>query len=177
MTIEDGTRFTGYGPQDQLSHYTTSAGHSRGPTNVLSNSQSSLKKVDLPGLLRRLSRIAMTGSERNRGLRMESHIARGFLTLIITEDQRKRLRDLEKSLPQGRYLTGYEICRMFHLKPKTLTETQINAMQDTWAQFWKVKNNEDPQLTDQTKQVVFDAWSQYVKVGYNEPLPEVSGWQ
>lgn len=177
MTTELGIRFIGYGQPDQLNHYTTSAGHLRGQMSASSSFQMSLNKQTLDGLLRRSSSIATTGSKRNGGSEMESHIARGFLTLTITEDQRKKLTDYEKLLPRDRYLTGYEICRIFHLKPKTLTEVQINAMQDTWVQFWKVKNNEDPQLTDQSKQVVFDAWSDFVKVGYVEPLPEVSGWQ
>jgi hypothetical protein len=78
---------------------------------------------------------------------MHSSTARGFYVMLLNRDEREKLRDLEKSLPQGRYFANCEIAAIFHLEIKKeerqKTDIEIATMDELWRQFnkeiWKAK--------------------------------------
>lgn len=67
--------------------------------------------------------------------------------MLLNRGEREKLRDLEKSLPQGRYYAPSEILSVFRLDiPKdqrTKTVEEIASMDELWIQFnkeiWKAK--------------------------------------
>lgn len=78
---------------------------------------------------------------------MHSSTARGFYVMLLNRDEREKLRDLEKALPQGRYFGNAEIGAIFHLETKkeqrTKTKAEESSMDELWRQFnreiWKAK--------------------------------------
>jgi hypothetical protein len=108
---------------------------------------------------------------------MEPPVARGFLTLLLNPDQVKELKGLEKLFPENRYLTGFEVCRLFHLNPNLIEEHRLTAMQETWERFQRSKIS-DGSLDVLTKAELLSDWMDWVQVRYVEPLPTVlrSDW-
>lgn len=99
---------------------------------------------------------------------MEPLIARGILSLMLTTEQNKELKDIEKVLPNGRYLQGFEVCRHFRLKPEPLDSSREQAML-TLLWDWRKINarfEKDDNIHD---------WMDYVKKEWIEPLPSSTG--
>lgn len=78
---------------------------------------------------------------------MEPPIARAFLMRLLNSVQIDALRNLERSLPPGRYSMGFEICREYGLAPKPITEQQEMQMKALWNKYegilWKQRQIED----------------------------------
>src|SRR3990167_7563540 len=79
---------------------------------------------------------------------MEPMTARALLTLRLSPEQREKLRKHEKTLPPGRYLQGFEICRMFGIKVGEIAEDQISELESLYRRWereilWKANNIED----------------------------------
>lgn len=78
---------------------------------------------------------------------MHSSIARGFYVMLLSKGEREKLRDLEKSLPQGRYLTNAELTDVFRQEipkeKKSISVLEEKEMEDLWQQYnrevWKAK--------------------------------------
>lgn len=67
---------------------------------------------------------------------MHPMVARAFLSSLLDDAQRERLRKYEREkLPTNRYLQGFEICRMFSIKPKALPEEDTDKMEILWKAF------------------------------------------
>ncbi len=68
--------------------------------------------------------------------KMHPMAARAILNLMLLPEQIEKLRNYEKkNLPEGRCLQGFEICRMFRLKAKPLSEEQTDEMERLWFAF------------------------------------------
>jgi hypothetical protein len=80
---------------------------------------------------------------------MEPMTARALLTLRLSPEQREKLREHEKSLPPGRYLTGFEILRSFpQVKGGEVPEDQtleIDQLYREWERriLWKTNELEN----------------------------------
>lgn len=97
---------------------------------------------------------------------MEPLIARAFLTLILDRPQIAELRALERNLPAGRYLQGFEICRHFRLKPDPITDSREQLMmQLLWD--WRKEN------AISSREDTINDWMDYVLTKWTEPLPMV----
>lgn len=77
---------------------------------------------------------------------MTPKAARGFLMLLLDNDQTERLR-LKERLMEPRWLTPYEISELFHTKagPKSESEIQeMEALEEKWGKLlWKRRQLED----------------------------------
>lgn len=71
---------------------------------------------------------------------MQPWTARAFLMRMLNQDQKDQLRKHESTLPRGRYLQGFEICKAFKLKPNTLNEDAVASMERLLTGF--IKNKE-----------------------------------
>lgn len=83
---------------------------------------------------------------------MDTPVARAFLNMQLSPDQRDSLRAYERSgtLPKGRYLSASEICLKFSLKPAPVPEVDLRAMKDLLFFYitkvqWKQRKFEDKQ--------------------------------
>lgn len=63
---------------------------------------------------------------------MDLAVARAFLSTQISHGQRAKLRAYELSgkLPPGRCLTGFEICKVFQIRPTAVPDIDENAMKE-----------------------------------------------
>ena len=96
---------------------------------------------------------------------MHPMAARAFLNMQLSPSERERLRDFEKSLPRGRYLQGYEVCRMLNLRPKSVPDIDTSAMESLWTHYAKTQLNvgrtfedEHSDIEPRTKQQEVHAW-------------------
>ena len=92
---------------------------------------------------------------------MEPMHARGFLTLLLNDGQRIKLWAMEDRLPPGRYLQAFEICKHFHLKPKSVDEMQVNRM-DNVLHEWLASHDNDNKDSNSTIQQKIRTWDRYV---------------
>ena len=99
---------------------------------------------------------------------MEPMVARAFLTMQLSQKERASLWAYENRLPAGRYLQGFEICQMFRIKPKTLTEQESGAM----SSLWKYYEVQALKLSQPDNQEIHE-WEKYAMANYNGPLPLV----
>lgn len=100
---------------------------------------------------------------------MHSSTARGFYVMLLNRGERERLRDLERGLPQGRYLIPREIELIFKLdipkepEKRCKKPEEVEAMDELWQRFnreiWKAKKMDrlwieqrQAAVTDQTVQ-------------------------
>jgi hypothetical protein len=117
---------------------------------------------------------------------MEPMIARAFLYRMLGPNEREKLNAIELSMPRGRYLQGFEICRLFNLEPKPITEAQENQMKEVRAGFekilWKQRvlemRAENPGRTNEELTGAVDgkigpedlsSWQPYAVLHYREP--------
>ena len=115
---------------------------------------------------------------------MEPFVARAFLNKLLSEDERKSLRDYEvwlqnKPNMQNRYLTGSEICRRFHLKPDPLTEDDVDRMELLvwkWKERYSTRYDEAAKVSgDKPPEIFtdwfdeFDNWIQFAEENYERP--------
>jgi hypothetical protein len=126
------------------------------------------------GPLKRFAGMRRTGLRRNEGELMEPQHARGFLVRLLNEKQRKILKDLEESMPMDRYLTGYEVCRMFKLTPPAVAEDQSQAMASLWDEFMKIKLLREREYFGKPRRERWQEWGEYVLANYLDPLPDPS---
>lgn len=54
---------------------------------------------------------------------------------LLSGPERLDLRNYERTLPEGRYLVGFEICRRYNLKPEPLVESQMLAMDKLYYKY------------------------------------------
>lgn len=112
-------------------------------------------------------------------------IARAFLYRNLSQDQKETVRKVESSLPAGRYLTPYEIAKLFHLSYGEITEVQEQAMREKWREYekilWKNRAIEDKRhetfcasegCSCKTKQIELAEWAEWASENYVEPLIE-----
>lgn len=98
--------------------------------------------------------------------------ARGFLTRLLSEGQRKEVRDWENRLPPGRYLTASEICKFYVLKPDPISDMSMAYMQRFHTDWLRTQKQ-----TEETMQKRIHAFENYVLEHFAEPVPPASaGW-
>lgn len=79
---------------------------------------------------------------------MHPMVARACIAPLLSSEQREKLRKYERSLPPGRYLQGFEICRMLRLKPTTIAEEETDRIQNLYFEWekrilWPINNAEN----------------------------------
>ena len=114
---------------------------------------------------------------------MHPMAARALITIHLSPDERKRLRVYEKSLPPGRYLQGFELCRMFHLALKTVPERDSLQMEDLWGRWGRTelaieqrREDQDRSIIPRSKQEEIHAWEdwaldKFVESRYPDEMP------
>lgn len=118
--------------------------------------------------------MPMNGLKKRKVPHMESQLARGFLTLLLSPKQRAELLRVEASLPPGRYLTGFEVCRMFRIQPERVSDFRMGAMSDCFSSFWKSKCIKEPDYVWGPNQKLMAEWMEWVAVHYCEPVEAVA---
>lgn len=173
MTVP-GTRFTLPALPLPRKNYSRFAAILKPLTAALRPSPAISKKKASPGASKRSCETPTNGLPEKGNRTMEPTIARGFLINILSNDQRKALHAWEKTLPTGRYLTGFEICRRFHLTPKPITDAETSAMNELWARWepvlWKKR-----MIAEKTGQPLSTtqelwAWEEFVLANYRAPV-------
>lgn len=119
---------------------------------------------------------------------MEPLIARAFVTLIMDDEQLKRLKHNEVTrLPPGRYAQAFEILYAFSLPSETITperESKMKMVLTEWQKInWKKNQIEDKnheklcvgmevgKCKCRTYQQEVHEWMEFVKANYIDPLP------
>lgn len=114
---------------------------------------------------------------------MEPFVSRAFLNKLLNDAEKKDLVAFEKSLPQGRYLQGFEVCRRYNLKPKPIPDSDIQRMNTLlwkWEQAWEVKYEKLRELASEGTFDVNDDhllgdlwdWEKFAEENYQETLPQ-----
>lgn len=166
MTLEAGMTFTGDDAQGRPRLSWLYVVGSDKPTLAWLTFLKRLKKKGLAGPSKQSRGTLPTGFKKNTGEPMESYHVRGFLTLLLSPKQNKRIKDIEKSLPLGRYLTGCEICRLMNLeKQEPIPDERRDAMEDCFQEWKQTRTFQG--LSDNEG---WAAWMDWVTVKYAEPL-------
>lgn len=104
---------------------------------------------------------------------MHPMVARAFLSKLLNEFEKANLRKTERSLPQGRYLQGFEICRKYNLKPKPLPEEETEKMQQLWETYAKTQlragqefEDTHPEIIPKSKAEEVHAWEDWSEQNY-----------
>lgn len=121
---------------------------------------------------------------------MEPMTVRVLLAMQLSPEQRGKLRRHERSLPAGRYLQGYEICRLFNLKPSPATEQDTAMLDDLWKQYerrilWKVNQIEQKRHDERcggfagwckcrTKQEEIHEWEDWALENFGRMIEEIT---
>ena len=117
---------------------------------------------------------------------MDPMIAIAFLYRMLTYDQREKLAAYMVQLPLQRYLTGFEISRLFNLRLEAITQSEEEQMKKVAAEFskilWKKRileyKAENPNLSDEDLAEVVDGkigaedleeWQHYAAAHYQQP--------
>lgn len=72
---------------------------------------------------------------------MDPYVSRAFLNRWLSTEQKNDLRKSESAM-QGRYLTGSEVCRRYHLSTKMIPEPDLERMEVLlwkWRKIWEAK--------------------------------------
>lgn len=120
---------------------------------------------------------------------MEPYVARAFLNRLLSDDERRRLREAEGRLQlepkmRARYLQGFEICRLFHLKPDPLPEADTERMSRLlwiWNRQWEQKYHALEKIHSEPFNVngehllgdLWD-WERFAEENYVDELPDLS---
>lgn len=108
-------------------------------------------------------------------------MARAFLNKLLNESERWDLKEFEKTLPPGRFLTGFEICRRYKLQPKLLPEkdlAQMELLYWKWNKAWEAKYDSMRAKTNEPFNVNdgdLRDWEVFADQNYVEELPDYSG--
>lgn len=106
---------------------------------------------------------------------MEPLVARAFLNRLLNAAEKKDLRDYEKKLPLGRFLTGSEICQRFNLKGDPLPQADTDKMDIL---LWKWRHRDEakffalPTGANLYKDnfAYMDNWLEFADANYRENL-------
>ena len=108
---------------------------------------------------------------------MHPMAARAFLNRLLDSRQRGRLRVYERSLPPGRYLLGFEICRKFRLSAKEIPEREIDEMEALWTQYatTQLRSSEEfeerhPEIPERSKAEEVHAWEDWEFAHHWQPV-------
>jgi len=103
-----------------------------------------------------------------------THIAQGFLRLLLNNEEAKDVLKIAKKL--GRYLIPYEVTQIL-AKPtqKTLNQMEEDKMYETWKSFCKANHLEtNAAVTDNE---ILSKWWAWVVANYREPVLTNTQWQ
>ena len=123
---------------------------------------------------------------------LNTWIARAFLYRMLRINERERLMHFEINMPPRRYLTAFEICRLFNLQPKPPTDTEIEEMKRIETEFkkilWKKRiieyKAENPSLSNEELKDAVDStlgaddrfeWQEFAAVHYRQPSGSFKG--
>lgn len=115
-------------------------------------------------------------------------IARAFITLLMSPEQINDLKQYEMTLPPGRYLQGFELCRRYQIKAGLLDELRESKMLEYLREWEKInwKKNEIENISHvkncteievgkwchcRTRQQEIHEWMDYINKNWHEPLP------
>jgi len=118
---------------------------------------------------------------------MSTFVARALINRLLSDNERKSLKKVEKDLQtqldsaghhqRGRFLAGFEVCRLFHLKPDPVPETESDRMQSLlW--IWKKKKDAEfdadrehyEGLANEYERLL--DWLDYAEQEYAPPMPQ-----
>src|ERR1017187_8322863 len=84
-------------------------------------------------------------------MEMETFVARALINRLLNESEIKRLKEFEEDLQtkldsagrhqRGRYLAGFEVCRLFNLKPNPVLDADSQRMHSLYW-IWRQKQDE-----------------------------------
>lgn len=142
------------------------------PTLAWSSYLRGLKRKASHGRLKQSPNMHRNGSRKSTGEPMQSYHARGFLTLLLSPNQRKQIWETEALYPDGRYLTGSEICKLLNLeKPEPIEQTRLDAMEDCYQRWHKTRRTESSSFEGLSDHAAWKDWMTWVDAMYSEPLP------
>ena len=98
---------------------------------------------------------------------MGPKVARGFLMLLLNNEQVTQIWKKENSLPQGRFLAPWEISKLLGVQCGAKTEAEISQMESLeveWGkQIWKQRKIEElGETQERTDQDECHDWDQFV---------------
>jgi len=106
---------------------------------------------------------------------------RAFLNMYLSPEKREKQRVYERSLPPGRYLQGFEICRMWNLKPSPVDDADMTRMEALWFQYERTQQSlgmqfeeRHPDVCPRSLQEEIHAWEDWALRHYAIPQ-EVAG--
>jgi hypothetical protein len=93
---------------------------------------------------------------------MEPLIARGFVTLMLTNTRIAQIKAIENTFPLGRYLQAFEILKYYGLEGEEVTEQREAVMKQLLSK-WYAGNNDG----------TIHNWMDYVNKHWHEPQPSL----
>ena len=119
---------------------------------------------------------------------LEPYVARALMNRLLTEDERSDLRKYEAWLQnqvdiygksqKGRYVTSFEICQRFHLKPEPVAEADIESMNKLYWKYQQIWGKKYDELFEQAtepfnvtgNELIEDlwAWEKFAEENYDE---------
>lgn len=172
MTYVHGIISTSQGVRNQLRLSLRYADHYGMPMPVLWKSHRSSSTPTLLGHSKPLLNTRMIGKQRG-GKPVETHIARGFLVNLLSNDHRLKLKELERLEPEGKYYPPFQAGKILKVAlQKEVTNEEISAMEATWLDFCQAKDLDQRSTICSTE--IREAWGDWVASNYTPPLPATS---
>lgn len=172
MTYVHGIISTSHDAQSQLRLCLKYADHYGMPMLASWKSHRNSSTQTLLGHSKPSSNTRMTGKQRG-GKPVETHIARGFLVNLLSNEHRLKLKELERQEPEGKYYPPFQVGKILRVAvQKEVTSEEINAMEATWMDFCMAKDLDQRSTICSTE--IREAWGDWVASNYNPPLPVVS---